>query len=232
MSKPPFPETENCTIFPSHENMYFEFKRNLQTFNTLSKAICGMLNRKGGYIVFGIDDLTHKICGIANNKKLIDEFALYIDKIIGQKQILTNANEALDPDNIMVELVPHSVGLLVVLNIRPVEGIQYKMRDGCMYVRLNASTWDLKKEEALYRETDVKHIIDSKASQLNKYKRMTQNKIIKLNAEYEELDQSNYILTKYLFQTILQEKVKAEKELLRTNCSGIFYSISSIFCCV
>jgi predicted HTH transcriptional regulator len=230
--KPPFPTNiESYTVFPHYENTYYEFKRNLQTFDTLTKAICGMLNRKGGYVIFGIDDETHKICGIHNNRKLIDDFAQYIDKITGHKQIITAGNAPLEPDNILVELVPHPVGLLVVLNITPLEGVQYKLRDGSSYVRLNASTWNLKKEEQLYREVDVQHIIHAKNDQLNRYKEKTQKHFIKLHGEYDELDKDNYIIRRHLFQKILQEKDKAELELVKKNYNGILCIISGIFCC-
>jgi predicted HTH transcriptional regulator len=188
-----------------------------------------MLNRRGGYIIFGIDDATHKICGIANNKKLIDEFAQYIDKITGNKLIITTYNSPLEPDNILIELVPHPAGLLVVLNITPLEGVQYKLRDGSVYVRLNASTWNLKKEEQLYRDADIQHIINSKNNELNKYKYKTQKVLIKLHGQYDDLDQEKYIIQQYLFRKILEEKHKAELELMKPSFMCI---ISSMFCCL
>ncbi len=224
VTKPPFPANiEKCITFPKHEDTYFEFKRNLQTFESLSKAICGMLNRKGGYIVFGIDDETHRIYGIANKPKLIDEFALYIDRITGQKIILTEENHMIHPDSIAIELVPHPIGLLVVLNISPIEGVKYKMIDGSVYIRLNSSTWNVRKEEPLYRKHDVDQIISSRISELTQYKRRAEDKINKLYSKYEALDDERSLLQQYLFRKILQEKEMAEKQFASAHYS--------FFCC-
>jgi predicted HTH transcriptional regulator len=227
VAKPQFPQNiDKCTVFPSHENSYFEFKRNLQTFETLSKAICGMLNRKGGYVVFGIDDETHKICGVANIPKLIDDFGLYIDRLVGSKVIITDNNQPLHPENLTIDLMPHPSGLLVVLNITPLEGVQYKMRDGAVYVRLNASTWNLKKEEQLFRSNDVEQIITSRTSDLNRWKRRAQQQLMKLNAEYESLEINANNLQQILFQKILEEKLHAEQQLVRK--ASIWFSL---VCC-
>jgi predicted HTH transcriptional regulator len=228
VTKPSFPQNiDKCAVFPSHENTYYEFKRNLQTFETLSKAICGMLNRKGGYIIFGIDDETHKICGVANTPKLIDDFALYIDRLVGSKVIITDNNQPLHPENAIIELMPHPAGLLVVLNITPLEGVQYKMRDGAVYVRLNASTWNLKKEEQLFRSNDVEQLITSRTSDLNRWKRRAQQQLMKLNAEYENLETNAHSIQQILFQKILQEKRHAERELACK--ASIWCSILSCF---
>ena len=213
-TKPPFPANiETFLVFPNYENIYFEFKRNLQTFDKLSNVICGMLNRKGGYIIFGIDDETLQICGIANTPKLIDDFAQYIDKITGHKTIMTVNNQPLHPDNIVMELVPHPAGLIVVINRTPLEDIEYKMIDGSIYIRLNATTWNLKKEEKLYRKNDIDHFINSKTSEYNRFKRKTQEKIMKLNCQYEALEDNLSDIQRCLFQKILCEKEAAEKQL-------------------
>jgi predicted HTH transcriptional regulator len=212
--KPPFPtDIDKFSVFPCYENIYFEFKRNLQTFDTLTKAICGMLNRKGGYIIFGVDDETHKIRGVKNTPKLIDDFSQYVDKLTGQKYIITSNNQPLHADNIVIDLVPHPIGLLVVLNVTPLEDVQYKLIDGSSYVRLNATTWNLKQEEKLYKMGDVEHIVLSRTSELNRFKRRAQEKIIKLHCEYEALDEEKNTIQRHLFDKILREKEAAEKEL-------------------
>lgn len=225
VAKPSFPANiEEYSIFPRYESIYFEFKRNLQTFDTLSKAICGMLNRKGGYIVFGVDDETHKIRGVANTPKLIDDFSQYIDKLSGQKYIITSNNQPLHPENIVIELCPHPIGLLVVLNITPLEGVEYKMMDGGVYVRLNATTWNLRQDEKLYKMNDVEHIVLSRTSELNRFKRKAQERMLKLHCEYEALDEEKNSLQRHLFDKILREKEAAEKELAAA-------AKSSLLCC-
>ena len=111
-----------------------------------------------------------------------------------------------------------------LLNITPLEGMEYKMMDGSVYVRLNATTWNLKKEEKLYRKNDIDQFVTSKTSELNRFKRRAQEKIMKLHCQYEALEDSLGDIQRYLFQKILREKEAAEKQLT--------ISKNSLLCCL
>lgn len=224
VTKPPFPaDIYNLSTFPSYENTYFEFKRNLQTYDSLTKAICGMLNRKGGYIIFGVDDETHRICGVIQDPKFIDDFSQYIDKITGNRLIITMDNKPLDPDNIVIQYVPHRVGLLVVLHITPIKEVQYKMIDGSIYVRLNSSTWNFSRDEQLYRKWEIDRIIASKLSNLTKIHSIAEKRIMNLHWNCQVLDEEKASLQRHLFDKILREKEAAEKELACAKRSGLCY---------
>jgi predicted nuclease with TOPRIM domain len=97
--------------------------------------------------------------------------------------------------------------------------MEYKMMDGSVYVRLNATTWNLKKEEKLYRKNDIDQFVTSKTSELNRFKRRAQEKIMKLHCQYEALEDNLSEIQRCLFQKILREKEAAEKQLAGSKYS-------------
>lgn len=209
--KPPFPQNlYELDKFPVHENMYFEFKKNLQTYPKIINTVCGLLNRRGGYIVFGIDDESLTIEGIQNTSKSFDEFALNIDKIFTEQAILTTDNEFLDPDNVILELVPHKNGLVVYLNITPTTERQYKLRNGFSYIRLNASTYENVIDEKMYRYYEVEHAILVKTKAIQKEKYNLEKKVLKINAQYMHLEEEYERLERMLESCILKQKKVAE----------------------
>jgi predicted HTH transcriptional regulator len=224
--KPPFPQNlYELDKFPGHENMYFEFKKNLQTYPKIINTVCGLLNRRGGYIVFGIDDESLEISGIQNTSKSFDEFALNIDKIFTEQAILTTDNLFLNPDNVILELVPHKNGLVVYLNITPTENTKYKLRNGFSYIRLNASTYENVIDEKMYRYYEVEHAILVKTKYIEKEKNNLEKKIMKINTQYMHLEEEYERLESMLMASILSRKKEVEmhQEVTPQPCSILKY---------
>ena len=224
--KPPFPsDIDKYQVFPSYENTYFEFKRNLQTFGRVIETICGMLNRKGGYIVFGVDDESHNICGVYRSEKAIDEFALSIDRIYKNQTLLTSDASPLHPDNIVIDLIAHPAGLVVVITVTPIEGIEYRLRTGEVYMRLNASNYKVKRDR-LYTSTDVKQIMYTHQQKVEHYKERIKQQVLKMKSEYAHIESDKEDFENLLYQKILADKRAAEQMQVQAAPKGLL----SLFC--
>jgi predicted HTH transcriptional regulator len=79
----------NGLKFSYTENDIFEFKESVvaKSFTKYLETICGFLNTKGGYLIFGIKD-NLDLVGLKLPNDSIDQFILRIDNIISGKQMV------------------------------------------------------------------------------------------------------------------------------------------------
>jgi predicted HTH transcriptional regulator len=99
-------------FFKYPESFHFEYKKSIskENVNKTIETICAMLNRFGGYIIFGIkDDLN--LIGLNNDFKEIDMFINQIDGIYHNSKILGVLH-----DDILESVVPNSITTNIYLN--------------------------------------------------------------------------------------------------------------------
>ena len=128
-------------ISPFPESEKFEVKECINNFDkcNILPTVCAFLNRKGGTMVFGINDKL-KIVGLNITNKVIDTFKLKIDNIFHKNLIIGTNNEKLIPEQITCK--EYKIGndkYLIILQIKSNDTIKYKLSTGEYYVRINAS---------------------------------------------------------------------------------------------
>ena len=241
----PFPDVSNLIVFPRLESNTYEFKLMLNTSvkNKCIGTICGFLNSKGGYIVFGVSDEKRLIVGINEDSLALDRHLRWFDEFYHQKHIIDNNNNPLTPGELSAKIVNVSPDVkIIVATIIPTHGKTYKCFDGSIYYRLSASTYNSNGNSFHHIEKNSaskKLGIEKKKyinSQQEIYLLQNKNKIVE-----EELTQSNLmvskllydmkeiiglakksdekldILTNQLYQDILQRKEMKEKEIIKKN---------------
>jgi predicted HTH transcriptional regulator len=216
--KPPFPSDEalaDATHFPYSESQIYEFKRNIQHYESkVMGTICAFLNSQGGYLVFGIDDETLEIVGVKNDQKSIDNFIIDIDRIYHLQRIVETRHMArLLKENIVVRTMAHPRGKLLIVDVSPCAECSYQLCNGSSYVRLNASNM-LERAERFYTEEEARNLVKNKEHKAaTKYDRLVRSLRDECNEKNREIDQ----LTALLFQRILQDKMSAEKQTHTVN---------------
>jgi hypothetical protein len=182
--------------FSHTESDIFEFKESIvsKSFDKYLETICGFLNTKGGYLIFGIkDDLD--LIGIKINQKNLDNFILRIDSIIGSSQIIgtdtiTNEFVKLQSSNIKVNQMINLTGKkFLVIKIFSKPNIKYQLANGIIYHRLGASNY-FEKTERIFKQADFDNVcktIQKKAEQENKTNIDLFQKTLKEKNDYIEL---------------------------------------------
>jgi len=165
------------TIFPYPESVKFEYKQaiDIKFFDKYIQIICGFLNSGGGNLIFGIkDDLN--LIGLTITNKLLDQFILRIDGIIGLKQIIgmdvnTNCFVSIDFSHLKTrQFINKLKKKFLIIEIVPKSNIKYQLAEGLIFYRLNASNYFEKTEKILKQndhENACKRILQ-KAEQDNK----------------------------------------------------------------
>ena len=140
----PFPDVTGMEIFPGIESNTMEFKLSLSNIikNKCISTICALLNSKGGYIVFGVEDKERRIIGINLNPIELDEHLRWFDNLYHSKRITDSKGNKLKPGTIETRLINVTPEIyILVLTIRPNPGETYKCQDGTAWHRLSASDY-------------------------------------------------------------------------------------------
>jgi predicted HTH transcriptional regulator len=220
-------EFKSLDIFPYMENNQYEFKTNLSPNNRLLSTICAFLNSSGGYIICGIDDISLKIKGIDNIfNKDIDAFLLDIDTIYHLRKIITQDGELLNETNITTKIILQKDNKpVVIITIKPDENKKYKLPDGSVYYRVNASNYKVSGNKMLTEyEVNLK-LAHLKIRIANEYQiiiNTLQNKNKQLTDRINRSIVDNKKTEDLLFTRILNDKDKIQRKNMHFSfCCGI-----------
>lgn len=197
----PFPNIENCSVFPMVEGTNLEFKIgfNSSMAEKIIATICGILNSGGGYLVIGIEDGTRQIVGIKSNKQM-DNFLLMLDSIYHHKHIKKVDGLPIPVGTISSGIVPCADNKeVLVVTINAESDQQYVVKDGSVWYRLAASNFKQTKLPNVYTESEMEIIIQQKLN--------TQAKI--LHQQYE------------IEKKTINQKFRAEREELKSKFSEL-----------
>ena len=253
-------ELVNMSHFPYPEGTHIEFKQSFCNLNKLNKTICSFLNSNGGYLISGVEDETCRIVGVRASIKDIDNYILSVDNIFHQKIILTNDGYTIDPGCIKVkhlklennidnidnidnkELQDGYNRYIIIVKIIPTEGKKYKLKDGSIFYRVNASNFKVSSEkmfclsELNYMINKTKNKMTTEYNTMFNYIKKDNEKTNKeLNKLKKQIKETNDILcSKILSEKKLKEReLELEKELGNRKDVGIgsvfFYNICSCF---
>jgi predicted HTH transcriptional regulator len=130
-------------VFPVTESDTFEFKASLDRYcqEKITPTLCGFLNNKGGYMVFGVTD-DGKIKGLRDSRIAIDKFLLSMDSIYHQGKLTYDNGEIVAANTIQTRVVelPNATRLIVI-TATPAADKKYMCSDGSVWVRLSASNY-------------------------------------------------------------------------------------------
>ena len=117
---PPMPshaEIAAMDTFIYPEGRHFEFKKSTKYVDKILPTICAFLNSDGGYMIFGIEDMTLKMMGVNITLKEIDNFILsVIDRIYHEMKIVRQDNkESVNIHNITQETVRLKNGKYILI---------------------------------------------------------------------------------------------------------------------
>jgi predicted HTH transcriptional regulator len=184
-------DLSNLKKFPYSESKHIEYKLGIKTFTTekIYELVCSFLNSGGGYIIVGVEDTTHNIVGISNEKE-IDNIILICDQIITNNIIVLQDNTCgLHKNNIIISTIDvNNTKKIIIIKIIPDKNKEYMLKEGTIWMRLNASNYKLRGCK-LYTEADVSSKINTTIQNINReYKK----NIKKLEKQFEEIN-SKYI---------------------------------------
>lgn len=153
----PFPDLTGLKVFPEMESDTIEFKESINSFSMekLLPTLCGFLNNRGGYMIFGVTD-KGLIKGIHGKREDIDKYILFIDTIHHNRKITYYDGEAVHPSAITTRIIELSGNIrLVVVTATPEPGKQYKCSDGSSWHRLSASNYRVRDESVMAELTRI-----------------------------------------------------------------------------
>ena len=179
----------NDEKFKYSESNWLEFKENINScpIEKIIETICAFLNTGGGYIIIGIND-REKLVGIKSNSKSIDTFKLLIDNHIANNTIIYQNDEVIPNKYLsIVDIVNINKKKFILIKIIPQKNENYKLMNGDIIHRLNASNRKIKTSKLMTESNFLSNIERNQQNIINKY-----NKIIQeLNSEIKELKEKN-----------------------------------------
>ena len=179
----------NDEKFKYSESNWLEFKENINScpIEKIIETICAFLNTGGGYIIIGIND-REKLVGIKSNSKSIDTFKLLIDNHIANNTIIYQNDEVIPNKYLsIVDIVNINKKKFILIKIIPQKNENYKLMNGDIIHRLNASNRKIKTTKLMTESNFLSNIERNQQNIINKY-----NKIIQeLNSEIKELKEKN-----------------------------------------
>jgi predicted HTH transcriptional regulator len=211
----PFPNLENCTVFPLVEGTNLEFKIgfNSSMAEKIIATICGILNSGGGYLVIGIEDGTRKIIGIKSDKQM-DNFLLMLDSIHHHKHIKLLDGTPIPVGSIASGIVPCADNKdILVVTINAQADQQYTVKDGSVWYRLAASNFKQTKLPNMYTESEMELIIQQRLT--------TQAKILQQQYDIERKTLNQKFRAEH-------DKVKSRFSLLETDFRKILGAAKGI----
>ncbi len=229
-------ELINMSNFPCTEGPHIEFKQSFCNVNKLNKTICSFLNSNGGYLISGVEDETCRIIGVQATIKDIDNYILSVDNIFHQKIILTSEGYTIHPSCIKVKclkLKDKEDIYIIIVKIIPTEGKKYKLKDGSIFYRVNASNFKVSSEKMFCLSemncviNKTKNKITSEYSSMFNYIKKEHEKTKKeLNNFKKQIKETNDILC----IKILSEKKIKEREIKVGKNNNIFlYNLCNCF---
>jgi predicted HTH transcriptional regulator len=220
--------------FKEFENNCFEFKENIhlpQGYSKYLETLCGFLNTRGGYLIFGIND-SGALVGIQNDLKEIDRFVCKIDGIVSDGHIMrrnmdTGEVSYLSSENIHPTRYRNSSGkIFVVVEAKPSASstfrFKYQLVNGRVFYRLGASNY-FEKTERVYKQSDYESQLRNMESNFNQenlnnislFEKTLQEKEEKLSLLSSELQQTKQLNDVY--QTHLNQAVNVSNDRLLGN---------------
>lgn len=184
--------------FKYTESNWLEFKQSINScpIEKIIETICGFLNTEGGYIIIGIED-TGKLIGIKSKNKDIDKFKLSLDNNISNNTIIYQNDEIILEKYLSIDdIINKEKKRFILIKIFPEKDKSYKLMNGTIIYRLNASNRIIKTTK-LIKESDYLSNIETNQ----------QNIIKKYNKIIEELNKSNK-------EFIKKEKIYKDKIIL------------------
>ena len=179
----------NDEKFKYSESNWLEFKENINScpIEKIIETICAFLNTGGGYIIIGIND-REKLVGIKSNSKSIDTFKLLIDNHIANNTIIYQNDEVIPNKYLsIVDIVNINKKKFILIKIIPQKNENYKLMNGDIIHRLNASNRKIKTTKLMTESNFLSNIERNQQNIINMY-----NKIIQeLNSEIKELKEKN-----------------------------------------
>jgi predicted HTH transcriptional regulator len=217
--------------FKEFENNCFEFKENIllpQGYSKYLETLCGFLNTRGGYLIFGIND-SGTLVGLQNDLKEIDRFVCKIDGIVSDGHIMkrnmdTGEASYLSSENIHPTRYRNSSGkIFVVVQAKPSSStsfrIKYQLVNGRVFYRLGASNY------FVYKQSEYESQLRNMESNFNQenlnnislFEKTLQEKEEKLSLISSELQQTKQLNNVY--QTHLNQAVSVSNDRLLGNYS-------------
>ena len=175
----------NNDKFKYSESSWLEFKQSINScsIDKIMETICAFLNTEGGYIIIGIND-QEKMVGIKSKPKEIDKFKLSIDNNIATNTIVYQDDKIISDKYIFItDIINKNKLKFLLLKILPQKGKNYKLMNGTIIHRLNASNRKIKTTKLMTESHFLSNIEQNQQTIINKY-----NKIIQeLNYSIREL---------------------------------------------
>ena len=175
----------NDEQFKYSESNWLEFKESIVScsIEKIIETICAFLNTDGGYIIIGIND-NGKLVGHKSKSKNIDNFKLLIDNKISNNTIIYQNDEVIiDKYLSIIEIVNKNKNKFILIKIFPQKDKNYKLINGTVIHRLNASNRKIKTTKLMTELHFASNLKQIEITIIDKY-----NKIIRqLNSEITEL---------------------------------------------
>ncbi len=224
---------EGATVFPYVEGAHLEFKGGFNVpRKTIYQTMCAFLNSGGGHIILGIDDATHKIVGISQNRKEIDKYLLSIDNLIRNRALQTTTGEGLSQNEITTEVIPWGEKWIILHTILPKPDTKYQFSNGEVLVRLNASNQVFRTKPALVSYSEIERITKDYQKELfqivketNKTVGEVEKKVTESEKKRDEAEVRCAELTMLLHRQIMRDKEIAEDYLDHRPSKGFFKSL-------
>lgn len=232
--------------FPYSESDKFEYKQSINDkfFNKYIETICGFLNTRGGYLIFGIKD-NLDIIGLKIKQKELDNFILRIDSILGSNQIIGIDSESgefvkLKSSNIKPrQIVNMEKKVFLVVEVLSEPNVKFQLANGLIYYRLGASNY-FEKTERIFRQADFESAcknIQTKADEDNKKNiKLFQKTLEEKNKQIEELNKNLNIEKEknIIYQEQLEYSINNSDKLVKYNSNNNVLTdiIRMVFSCM
>lgn len=175
----------NCEQFKYSESNWLEFKQSLFScpIEKIIETICAFLNTEGGYIIIGIND-EEKLVGINSKPKNTDTFKLLIDKHISNNTIVHQNDEIIVDKYLSITDITNNAQLkFILIKIFPQTNKNYKLINGSIIHRLNASNRKIKSTKLMTESDYLSSVETSQRNIISKYNKLVQE----LNSEIKDL---------------------------------------------
>ena len=214
---PPVPSRYTYgTTVPLYESNQIEFKENSISFEKLKKTVCAFLNSIGGYIFIGISD-DRRIVGISD--RLADRYSLFVDLLISGRSIVRLGGGDLTIKEVSTQIIEVTGGpeplVLLLISVKPLSTeSDYMWATGERYFRLNASNY-CRRDEAieLVQLKERVSLLKSDCGKLSSQLTTMMHELRKSMVSEAKATAEKNVLIDLLYERILTDKRKAEKEL-------------------
>lgn len=232
--------------FKHHESDTIELKQSINNngFNKYRETLCAFLNTKGGHLIFGIkNDLT--IVGVSLQNTQIDKFVCMFDQIISGGLIM--CWNVLDPNRVISKISPDSIKTKIIVNSQnkkfiivtaePSRYTKYKLTDGSIFYRLNASNY-YEKTEQIYKYSDLCLAVKQAEHKVNvinceniaMFQKILQEKEEEIAKSKVDLEAANNLIMDYQTYLIKPLVNKLDDTLSSKDDQSIVLKVYSYMC--